>query len=321
MSFFRLIELNCFNLVETPILESADLYKRSVAGSDIVSKEMYEFTDKGNRILSLRPEGTAGFIRALIENKWHVINDEFWPRTTKFAYYGPMFRYEQPQKGRMRQFYQAGVEIIDGKSGDLNIYQDAELINMAYELLDSLGVGFVLKINSIGDQKCRNKYQEELRKYLEQYKDELTPINQERLKNNVFRILDDKVDSQKPFMKKAPKLKDFLSSKSRDHFKKTLMLLDILNIKYEIDFSLVRGLDYYDEIVYEFVSSAKDAGSQSTIVGGGRYSNLVKELGGPDLFADRMRLGYWQIDWHNENWARWGIFTRHRRQYRHCYWD
>ncbi len=188
--FFRLIELNCFNLVETPILESADLYKRSVAGSDIVSKEMYEFTDKGNRILSLRPEGTAGFIRALIENKWHVINDEFWPRTTKFAYYGPMFRYEQPQKGRMRQFYQAGVEIIDGKSGDLNIYQDAELINMAYELLDSLGVGFVLKINSIGDQKCRNKYQEELRKYLEQYKDELTPINQERLKNNVFRILE-----------------------------------------------------------------------------------------------------------------------------------
>ncbi len=122
-------------------------------------------------------------------------------------------------------------------------------------------------------------------------------------------------------MKKAPKLKDFLSSKSRDHFKKTLMLLDILNIKYEIDFSLVRGLDYYDEIVYEFVSSAKDAGSQSTIIGGGRYSNLVKELGGPDLFADRMRLGYWQIDWHNENWARWGIFTRHRRQYRHCYWD
>ncbi|TKA59015.1 Histidyl-tRNA synthetase [Mycoplasmopsis bovis 8790] len=289
--FFRLIELNCFNLVETPILELADLYKRSVAGSDIVSKEMYEFTDKGNRMLSLRPEGTAGFIRALIENKWHIINDEFWPRTTKFAYYGPMFRYEQPQKGRMRQFYQAGVEIIDGKSGDLNIYQDAELINMAYELLDSLSVGFVLKINSIGDQECRNKYQEELRKYLEQYKDELTPISQERLKNNVFRILDDKVDSQKPFMKKAPKLNDFLSSKSRDHFTKTLMLLDILNIKYEIDFSLVRGLDYYDEIVYEFVSSAKDAGSQATIIGGGRYSNLVKELGGPDLFAAGWGLG------------------------------
>lgn len=289
--FLHLAEVNCFNLIETPILESADLYKRSVAGSDIVNKEMYEFTDKGDRKLSLRPEGTAGFIRALIENKWYVTNEEFWPTTTKFVYYGPMFRYEQPQKGRMRQFYQAGAEIIDSKSSELNAFQDAELIQMASNLLSELNVNFVLKINSIGDNKSREKYQVDLRKYLENYKDELTEISQERLKNNVFRILDDKIDSQKPFMKNAPVLREYLSSESEEHFKKTLHLLDILDIKYEVDHSLVRGLDYYDEVVYEFMSLDKNAGAQATIIGGGRYSNLVKDLGGPDLRAAGWGLG------------------------------
>lgn len=266
-----------FHLIETPIIEPATLYRRSVASSDIVKKEMYEFKDKGDRDIALRPEGTAGFVRALVENKWYATL-----KNTKFAYYGPMFRYEQPQKGRYRQFNQAGMETVDTV---INPYNDAELIIAAASLLQCLDVKCVLKINSIGDEVTRTRYQEELKKYFTKYKDQLNPISLERLENNVLRILDDKEESKKDFVKKAPKINKYLSKNSTEFFNKLTSILDFNNIKYQVDYSLVRGLDYYDEVVYEFVSTSKESGSQSTIIGGGRYSNLIKELGGPQLYA------------------------------------
>lgn len=280
--FIKLTNSFNFNLVETPIIENADLYRRSVSNSDIVKKEMYEFQDKGERQIALRPEGTAGFVRSLIENKWYVSSLD-----PKFSYFGSMFRYEQPQKGRQRQFYQAGIEAI----GDKNIYQDFEIIFLANLLLQSLELKNVLKINSIGDEISRANYQKALKEYFLPFKDNLSEINQERLDNNVLRILDDKIDREKDFVKNAPKISSFLTAESQEYFKKLLALLDNANIKYEIDYSLVRGLDYYDEIVFEFISNDKNAGAQSTLIGGGRYSNLISELGGPKISAIGWAMG------------------------------
>ncbi|QBF34733.1 histidine--tRNA ligase [Mycoplasmopsis phocirhinis] len=271
-----------FNLIDTPIIEHSLLYKRSVAGSDIVKKEMYEFKDKANREIALRPEGTAGFVRALIENKWYATL-----KTPKFAYFGQMFRYEQPQKGRQRQFYQAGVETI----GKVNPFVDAELIVLAHTILQTLGLNFILKINSIGDQESRQKYQNDLKQYFMQYQEQLSEDSQQRIQNNVLRILDDKIDAQKDFVKSAPKINDYLSTQSQQQFSNLKQILDESGIKYEVDYSLVRGLDYYDETVYEFVSTSQNSGSQSTLIGGGRYSNLIKELGGPELQASGWGFG------------------------------
>ncbi|MCS4537010.1 histidine--tRNA ligase [Mycoplasma sp. CSL7475-4] len=280
--FTKTIRSFNFSLIDTPIIEYSQLYKRSVAGSDIVKKEMYEFKDKGDREIALRPEGTAGFVRALIENKWYATL-----KTPKFGYFGQMFRYEQPQKGRQRQFYQAGVEVI----GETNPYVDAELIVLAHSILQTLGLSFILKINSIGDFESRQKYQADLKEYFLQYKDQLSIDSQERIENNVLRILDDKVDSQKDFVKKAPKIKNYLSDKSNQQFNQLLKILDQSGVNYQVDYSLVRGLDYYDETVYEFVSTAQSAGAQSTLIGGGRYSNLIKELDGPKLGASGWGFG------------------------------
>ncbi|WP_029512737.1 histidine--tRNA ligase [Mycoplasmopsis iners] len=265
-----------FAWIDTPIMEYAQLYRRSVEGSDIVKKEMYEFKDKGNRDIALRPEGTAGFVRALVEEKWYAES-----KVGKFAYFGPMFRYEQPQKGRYRQFNQAGVEFL----GEANPYNDAEIIILAKQILDSLNVGFILKINSLGDLESRLNYQAKLKEYFLPFKDQLTPLSQERLENNVLRILDDKEDSQKDFVKQAPKINHYLNEKSKVYFEQLLQILKANNVKYQIDYSLVRGLDYYDQVVFEFVSNSSEAGSQSTIIGGGRYSKLIGELGGPDISA------------------------------------
>ncbi|WP_029513757.1 histidine--tRNA ligase [Mycoplasmopsis primatum] len=289
--FLQSCDLYGFNLIETPIFENASLFRRSVGGSDIVHKEMYEFKDKGGRDIALRPEGTAGFVRAMIENKWYAPSDSDYAKVTKYAYYGPMFRYEQPQKGRLRQFYQAGVESICPKTDLPNEFQDAELIILANSILSNLDIDYQLKINSIGDKESRERYQIVLKKYFEKYKDQLSEINQERLQNNVLRILDDKEDSQKSFVKKAPKIKDYLTDNSKNYFAKLLKILDDNGIEYKIDDSLVRGLDYYDEVVYEFVSDDESAGSQATIIGGGRYSTLVKELDGPDLYSSGWGMG------------------------------
>ncbi|QGZ97755.1 histidine--tRNA ligase [Mycoplasma sp. NEAQ87857] len=271
--FMSLIQNYNYQMIETPILEHTSLFKRSVADSEIANKEMYEFVDKGNREICLRPEGTASFVRALIENKWYVNNE-------KFAYFGPMFRYEQPQKGRYRQFYQAGVELI----GEKNYYKDVEVIQLANFILNSLEIPFTLKINTIGDFETRQKYEAKLIEYLTPYYDQLSKQSQMRLdQKKALRILDDKVDSTLDFVKNAPKITEFLSKESKEYFDNVLKYLDANEISYEVSSDLVRGLDYYDEVVFEFVSLDENTGSQSTLIGGGRYSNLINQLGGPKL--------------------------------------
>lgn len=270
-----------YEQIETPILEHSELFHRSISSSDIVNKEMYEFNDKGNRSLVLRPELTAPFIRAFIENKWYAN-----PLVNKFYYYGPCFRYEQPQKGRYRQFYQGGVEFIGSK----NELKELDVILLAADVLSELGLElFTLKINSIGDFNSRETYKKALREYLLPYKDQLSKISQIRLDKNVLRILDDKTDSKLPFMKNAPKISQYLNDESKIYFSNLLNLLDTYDFYYEIDENLVRGLDYYDEVVFEFV--ANSGGAQNAIVAGGRYSNLIKELGGPNISSVGFGIG------------------------------
>ncbi|KKB26892.1 Histidyl-tRNA synthetase [Mycoplasmopsis meleagridis] len=265
-----------FNWIDTPIIEQAQLYKRSVAGSEIVKKEMYEFKDKGDRLVALRPEGTAGFVRALVEEKWY---SHF--KSNKFAYFGPMFRYEQPQKGRYRQFNQAGVEFLS----EANPYNDAEIILLAKDILDSLEISYTLKINSLGDLNSRLIYQEKLKEYLLNYREQLSSLSRERLENNVLRILDDKEDNKKDFVKKAPKINSYLNAESKSYYETFKMILKKNHVTFQEDFTLVRGLDYYDQIVFEFVANSNKKGAQSTLIGGGRYSNLISELGGPNISA------------------------------------
>ncbi|MGZ9800345.1 histidine--tRNA ligase [Mycoplasma sp. AC1221] len=263
-----------FKMIETPILETSELFKRSVNESEIAKKEMYEFLDKSNRSLCLRPEGTASFVRAFIENKWYTLVNE------KFAYNMPMFRYEQPQKGRYRQFYQAGIEFVGPKS----YLKDFLIVQVAIDILEALDIKYVLKINSIGDKQTRANYENALTEFLTKYQSQLSQISQQRLKDKkVLRILDDKVDSKLPFMHKAPNIQDYLSKESKLYFEEIKGMLDFYEIEYHIAPGLVRGLDYYDEFVFEITVKSDKAGSQDTLIGGGRYSNLVAELGGPDV--------------------------------------
>ncbi|WP_025755583.1 histidine--tRNA ligase [Mycoplasmopsis cricetuli] len=269
-----------FQMVEMPILEYTELFQRTNPNSEMVKKEMFNFTDKGNRNLVLRPEGTASFIRMFVNNKWYNQNE-----IDKFAYSGPMFRYERPQNGRYRQFYQTGVEFI----GNKNPYKDAHVILTANVFLEALFENFNIKknkfevlINSIGDNKTRENYQKALKEYLIPYKDQLSELSQERLNSgNVLRILDDKIDSQKDFIKSAPKISEFYTAESKKYLQDVLNILDGYNIKYKISDTLVRGLDYYDEIVFEI--NWKDKKQELTLIGGGRYSSLISELNGPDL--------------------------------------
>ncbi|WP_117275621.1 histidine--tRNA ligase [Mycoplasmopsis edwardii] len=263
-----------FRPIETPILESLELFKRSSESSDIVKKEMFAFKDKGDRNIALKAEGTAPFVRAYIENKWNTLFNQ------KFYYAGPMFRYEQPQKGRYRQFYQAAVEFV----GDKNYLKDVEVILLGAKMLDIFNVPYVLKINSIGDAETRKNYQDALKNYLLPYKDQLSQTSQERLEGgNILRILDDKVDSKLDFIKKSPKIKDYLTEESKTYFNNICKFLENNGVEFEVSDDLVRGLDYYDETVFEFVSKSRSENSQSTIIGGGRYSKLIKELGGPEV--------------------------------------
>ncbi|TPE57434.1 histidine--tRNA ligase [[Mycoplasma] falconis] len=261
--------------IQTPIIEDINLFIRSVGEtSDIVSKEMYAFEDLGGRKIALRPEGTASAIRAFCENR---INNMEWGR---FSYFGPMFRYERPQKGRYRQFLQGGIELIENKSS----YTNLEIIKLAVDFLEAIKVkDYILQINNLGSFETRNKYISELKKYFENYKDQLNEISKIRLEKNVLRILDDKEEIQKEFVKNAPKLLDFLSSEEKQDFQDLLNLLEKFNINYQINPYLVRGLDYYNDIVFEFVSNSEALGSQSTILAGGRYDGMIKEFGGPDI--------------------------------------
>ncbi|MBX4210134.2 MAG: histidine--tRNA ligase [Mollicutes bacterium PWAP] len=263
-----------FYRIETPIFEKKEVFIRTIGEkSDIVNKEVYSFIDKGNREMILRPEGTAGTLRAFAENKLVQENGGNY----KAFYYGPMFRYERPQRGRQRQFTQFGIEYISEKT----LSNDLEVILLAANILDELNIKYDLVINNLADKKTRNEYSKVLKEYLKKYKNQLTKISIERLEKNPLRILDDKIDGLKEFVINAPRINDFYSEEQSAYLKDVEDSLKENNINVIINHSLVRGLDYYTDIAFEFVSTSEGVGSQSTIIGGGRYQNLLSVFGGP----------------------------------------
>lgn len=278
-----------YSEIRTPIFEHTEVFIRSVGqSSDIVTKEIYNFKDKGGRDIALRPEGTAGVIRAINENK--LLQKQNWP--LRVYYYGPIFRYERPQSGRARQFHQFGFEILNTN----NIFDDVDVILLAYSVLNKLNLHkYHLDINCIGSIQTRIKWIEALKKYFANYKEELSLDSQNRLQTNPLRILDDKIDSQKDFVKNAPSIKEFLSQEEIDNFNKIKGSLDALKIPYTENLSLVRGLDYYTDLVFEFVSDLDELKGQSTFCGGGRYNNLIEELGGINAQAVGFAFGLERI--------------------------
>lgn len=261
--------------IRTPIMEYSNVIHRETELSDMVIKETYNFKDKSDRDLTLRPEGTAGVIRSYVENKLYTV-----PGVTKLYYMGPNFRYERPQKGRFRQFMQFGCEVLGSNEPSI----DAEVIELAYETIYRLGLKQVsVKLNSLGDDASKSNYRQALIDYLTPFKDQLSKDSQDRLVHNPLRILDSKDSGDIELIKAAPLPLDYLNETSKKHFDEVLELLDIMKIPYEIDKKLVRGLDYYAHTVFEIHATIKGFGAQNALGGGGRYQNLVKELGGPDM--------------------------------------
>ncbi|KAA9240693.1 MULTISPECIES: histidine--tRNA ligase [Aerococcus] len=262
-----------FNEIRTPMFESYDLFARGVGETtDVVTKEMYDFYDKGDRHIALKPEGTAPIVRAFIENKLYGPEHI---KPYKVYYISPMFRYERPQGGRQRQFHQLGVEVFDGKT----VLSDVETIALAWEILETLGVkDLKLVINSLGDNEARLDYREALINYLKPFEEELSEDSKTRLYQNPLRVLDSKDAKDKEIVKDAPKILDYLSEASKERFEQVQSLLAALNIPYQIDSNMVRGLDYYQDTIFEIMTNNEVFGAETTICGGGSYSGLVKEL-------------------------------------------
>ena len=259
-----------YSEVRMPIVESTPLFARAIGEvTDVVSKEMYTFWDNDEQ-LTLRPEGTAGCVRAAIEHGWIYNNEQ------RLWYMGPMFRHERPQKGRYRQFHQAGVEVFGISTPEI----DAELIILTARLWKALGIDqhVSLQLNSIGSLEARANYRSALVAFLENHQDLMSDEEKERLVKNPLRILDTKNQALQDVLDGAPKLLDYLDDESREHFAQLCGLLDAVGIQYEINPKLVRGLDYYNKTVFEWVTSA--LGAQGTVCGGGRYDGLVEQLGG-----------------------------------------
>lgn len=259
-----------FSYIETPLLEETALFKRSVGeSSDIVNKEMYQFIDKGDNDVCLRPEGTAGVVRHFVEKKLDRAGGNY-----KWYYYGPMFRYERPQKGRLREFHQFGCEVF----GIDSVFEDANIIIMIKEILDFFGIGFTLKLNSLGCIECMPPYKDNLVKHLTNFKEKLCEDCNRRILTNPIRVLDCKSENCQILLQNAPKITTSLCNSCNTDFEKLKEILDFNEIKYEVDSNLVRGLDYYNKTAFEFVSN--EIGAQSAIAGGGRYDRLVEFLGG-----------------------------------------
>lgn len=275
----RVSKLFNFQEIRTPHFETRDLFHRTVGeDSDIVSKETYDFTDRGNRVNTLRPEGTAGVVRAYIENKLYA--SRFTPQ--KLYYYGSMFRYERPQKGRFREFRQFGAEAFGANHPSM----DAEVIAYAVTLLKALKIKDVkVHLNTLGDGASKALFETALKSHFEPHLAALCKDCNRRFQANPLRILDCKVDQTHESMKTAPKTTDYLSREARDHFEKVKAYLDAANIEYLVDHNLVRGLDYYTHTVFELKVSEALLGSQNAICGGGRYNHLVESLDGPDTPA------------------------------------
>ncbi len=272
----ELCRLYQYKEIRTPVFEHTELFQRGVGDTtDIVTKEMYTFKDRGDRSLTLRPEGTASVVRSFVENKLFGLPDQ----PVKLFYTGPMFRYERPQAGRMRQFVQFGVEAIGSKDPAI----DAEVISLAMETYRSVGLKSLrLVINSLGDTESRTAHKKALVEHFAPNIEEFCSDCQTRLDKNPLRILDCKVDRANPLMATAPSLADYLNEESRAYFDEVKGYLDELDIPYVIDPNLVRGLDYYNHTAFEIMSEAEGFGAITTLAGGGRYNGLVEDLGGPD---------------------------------------
>ena len=267
--------------IRTPLFEQTALFERGIGeATDIVGKEMYSFQDRGDRWLTLRPEGTAGVVRAFTEHKLHTQGVQ------RLWYIGPMFRYERPQAGRQRQFHQLGVEVL----GSADPRADAEVIAIATDLLQALGVSYwQLDLNSVGNLEDRQRYREKLVAYFTPYAAELDSDSQERLNRNPLRILDSKDPHTIEIAQAAPSILDHLGEDSQRHFEQVQQCLSNLGIPYQINPRLVRGLDYYTHTAFEMI--VDNLGAQATICGGGRYDRLVSELGGPDTPAVGWAIG------------------------------
>ncbi|SDQ47159.1 histidine--tRNA ligase [Virgibacillus salinus] len=264
-----------FDEIRTPLFEHTELFQRGVGDStDIVQKEMYTFEDRGGRSLTLRPEGTASVARSFVENK--MFGNPSQP--VKLYYFAQMFRYERPQKGRMRQLNQFGVEVL----GSADPAVDAEVIDLAMTCYQELGLtSLKLVINSLGDNESRTSHRQALVDHFSPHKDELCNDCQIRLDQNPLRILDCKVDRDHPAMQNAPSILDYLNEESRSYFDQVQNYLTRMGIEYEVDKNLVRGLDYYNHTAFEIMSEADGFGAIATLAGGGRYNGLIEELGGP----------------------------------------
>ncbi len=276
--------------IRTPIFEHYEVISRSVGDTtDIVSKEMYDFHDKGDRHVTLRPEGTAPIVRAYVENK--LYGPEF-KKPYKVYYTGPMFRYERPQKGRLRQFHQIGVEAFGSENPSL----DVEVMAMAMDFFKQLGINQLrLVINTLGDKETRTNYRQALIIYLEAHEEELSEDSRRRLHENPLRVLDSKDRKDQPIVADAPSILDYLSDYAKEYFEGVTKTLEYLNISYEIDHRMVRGLDYYNHTIFEIMSDAPGMGAQTTICGGGRYDGLVEELGGPETPGIGFAMGIERI--------------------------
>ena len=265
-----------YNYIRTPIFEATELFHRGVGETtDIVTKESYDFEDKGGRKITLRPEGTAGVVRCFIENK--MFGDPNQP--VKVYYSGTMYRYERPQSGRDRELTQFGMEIL----GSNDPLSDAEIISAAVNIYKMLGLKEIkVNINSLGDTESRDNYRKALVDYFKPHINELCEDCQERLDKNPLRILDCKVDAENEILKKAPKTLDYLNEESRDRFEKVQEYLEIMQIDYTINPNIVRGLDYYNHTVFEIEAKVEGFGSNNVLGGGGRYNGLVNQLDGPE---------------------------------------
>lgn len=268
-----------YGLIRTPIFEATELFHRGVGEtSDVVTKETYDFLDRGDRRITLRPEGTAGVVRSYIENKMY--GDATQP--IKLYYTGTMYRYERPQAGRLREFSQYGCEVL----GTDDPAMDAEIISLAVNILKILGLkGIKVKINSLGDDESRNNYRDALLEYFKPTIGDLCEDCQTRYAKNPLRILDCKIDGEKDIIKNAPKTIDYLNEESKTRFEQVKHYLDLLEVDYEVDSRIVRGLDYYNHTVFEVFALVPNMGAQATLAAGGRYNKMIKELDGPDMPA------------------------------------
>jgi histidyl-tRNA synthetase len=279
-----ILDRAAYREIRPPIFERTELFERGIGeATDVVGKEMYTFNDRATppRSVTLRPEGTAGVVRAFIQNSLYASGG-----VQRLWYTGPMFRYENPQAGRQRQFHQLGVEVI----GSADPRADAEVIAIAADILQSLGLkNLDLSLNSVGNPQDRHQYREALVDYLTPYKDELDKDSQERLTRNPIRILDSKDERTQEIVRDAPSILNYLGSDSKRHFEQVQKLLNNLGISYQINPRLVRGLDYYTHTAFEIISD--DLGAQATVCGGGRYDGLVEELGGAPTPAVGWAIG------------------------------